>query len=439
MKMEASPRQRIERRASAPVERQKSTCLSRCSGGDLGPLDYDDVDPAATEEKSGTRADDAGAANHNAHQYPPLCPRRAPSRCTCPVIRFRKVIYITSSAPARITVTEPHHSHRVDGRQLESCSVLRRAIWPFNHIIVRGVLDDGGILNIAGDYIAHGIRHRAGELVTRELGHQSEIELQTKLQNEVEAERPTRLDKMLLSEQQEQGVIDLRPGEGATFLVRENRNLMIGRVRHLERYGIATELEPGRWTLSDRAQQVLKELDHRNEVINSIHRALTKNGLADERGISQFALHGEGSGEKIVGRVLTKGLAGDEMGERVYLVVDGIDGRVHHMEFKDPGRIEAVGRDMIVEAAPVVSGPRPADRNIASNAEEDNGIYRPSRHLERVRDSFERQGKDPESFVRSHIRRLEALRRAGHVERIDADNWKIPRDIVERGQAYDLN
>src|SRR5579863_4560172 len=71
---------------------------------------------------------------------------------------------------------------------------------------------------------------------TRELGHQSEIELQTKLQNEVEAERVTRLDKMLLSEQQEQGVIDLRPGEGATFLVRENRNLMISRVRHLERY-----------------------------------------------------------------------------------------------------------------------------------------------------------------------------------------------------------
>jgi hypothetical protein len=271
------------------------------------------------------------------------------------------------------------------------------------------------------------------------LGHQSEIELQAKLQNEVEAERLTRLDKMLLSEQRERGVIDLRPGEGATFLVRENRNLMIGRVRHLERYGVATELEPGRWALSDRAEQVLKDLDHRNEVINSIHRALTKNGLAEERGISQFALHGEGSGEKIVGRVLAKGLAGDEMGERVYLVIDGTDGRVHHMEFKDPARIEEVGRDMIVEAAPVVAGTRPADRNIAANAEEHNDIYRPSRHFARVRDSFERQGKDPEAFVRSHVRRLEALRRAGHVERIDADNWKVPKDIVERGQAYDLS
>jgi type IV secretory pathway VirD2 relaxase len=310
---------------------------------------------------------------------------------------------------------------------------------PHTHIIVRGELDDGRILNIAGDYIAHGVRHRASELVTRELGHQSEIELQTKLQNEVEAERVTRLDKMLLSEQQEQGVIDLRPGEGATFLVRENRNLMISRVRHLERYGIATELEAGRWSISDRAEQVLKDLDHRNEAINSIHRALTRNGLAEERGVGQFALHGEGLGEKIVGRVLTKGLAGDELDEGVYLVVDGIDGRVHHMELKESGRIEEVGQDMIVEATPVVSGPRPADRNIASNVWEDNGIYRPSRHLGRVRDSFERQGKDPEAFVRSHVRRLEALRRAGQVERIDADHWKVPKDIVARGQAYDLS
>jgi hypothetical protein len=127
------------------------------------------------------------------------------------------------------------------------------------------------------------------------------------------------------------------------------------------------------------------------------------------------------------------------MGERVYLVVDGIDGRVHHMEFKDPSRIEEVGRDMIVEAAPTVSGPRSADRNIAANAAEDDGAYRPSRHLERIRDSFERQGKDPEAFVRSHVRRLEALRRAGHAERIDADHWNVPKDIVERGQAYDFS
>jgi hypothetical protein len=52
---------------------------------------------------------------------------------------------------------------------------------------------------------------------------------------------------MLQTEQREQGIIDLRPGEGASYLVRENRGLMIGRVKHLERYGLANDVEPGRW------------------------------------------------------------------------------------------------------------------------------------------------------------------------------------------------
>jgi type IV secretory pathway VirD2 relaxase len=37
---------------------------------------------------------------------------------------------------------------------------------PHTHVIVRGLLDDSRILNIAGDYIAHGVRHRAQVLVT---------------------------------------------------------------------------------------------------------------------------------------------------------------------------------------------------------------------------------------------------------------------------------
>jgi hypothetical protein len=49
-------------------------------------------------------------------------------------------------------------------------------------------------------------------LVTLELGHQSEVE----------AERFTRLDKMLIAEQHDQGVIDLRPREGTSYLVRAN-------------------------------------------------------------------------------------------------------------------------------------------------------------------------------------------------------------------------
>ncbi|BDV38635.1 relaxase/mobilization nuclease domain-containing protein [Methylocystis bryophila] len=48
---------------------------------------------------------------------------------------------------------------------------------PHIHILLRGVMDDGRILNIAGDYIAHGIRERASEIVTLELGRQTEQEV----------------------------------------------------------------------------------------------------------------------------------------------------------------------------------------------------------------------------------------------------------------------
>jgi hypothetical protein len=38
-------------------------------------------------------------------------------------------------------------------------------------------------------------------------------------------------------------------------------------------------------------------------------------------------------------------------------------------------------------------------------AEDGAGIYKPSRHVELIRDGFERQGKDPEAFVRFHVQR----------------------------------
>jgi type IV secretory pathway VirD2 relaxase len=307
------------------------------------------------------------------------------------------------------------------------------------HIIVRGVTDGGKILNIAGDYIAHGTRHRASELVTRELGHQSELEIARKLTSEVDAERVTRLDRMLIAERSEDGIVDLRPGAGQSYLARENRHLLIGRAKHLERFGLTLEIEPGRWFVADRTKEILKALGERNDIIKTMHRALADHGLADFRGVDRYAIHGSGGSEKVIGRVVGKGLAGDEMGERIYLVIDGIDARVHHIGFSDPTRLDTVRTGMIVEAAPAVSGPRNSDRNIAMVANDGAGIYQPSWHVERIRDDFQRRGKDPDAFVRFHVRRLEALRRAGHVERIDADHWRIPGDIVDLGMSYDLS
>jgi hypothetical protein len=105
-------------------------------------------------------------------------------------------------------------------------------------------------------------------------------------------------------------------------------------------------------------------------------------------------------------------------------VIDGVDGRVHHIEM-DAARAEEIGQGMIVVAGSAPPGPRAADRNILDIAGQ-GGVYCPSEHLERARTAIDRIGGDPEAFIRSHVRRLEALRRAGHADRIDADHWRVP-------------
>ena len=313
--------------------------------------------------------------------------------------QFRFIV----SAEEGVQLSDPRASTRDLMRQMEA-DLGTRLDWiavdhhntghPHTHIIVRGVTDDGKTLNIAGDYIAHGIRERASEVVTLELGRQTEQEVSRSLEREVDAERFTRLDRMLIAEQQSRSEFaDLRPDRDMLDTMRQNRALLIQRARKLERMRLATEVEVGRWTVSPRAEPTLRELGERGDIIKTLHRALEREGLADARPFTSYMLHQEETTERIVGRVLDKGLGGDEMADRVRLVIDGADGR---------------------------------------------GLYRPSVHLERARAGIGRIGGDPEAFVRSHVRRLEALRRAGHAVRLDADHWRVPTDLVERGQAYDL-
>jgi type IV secretory pathway VirD2 relaxase len=310
---------------------------------------------------------------------------------------------------------------------------------PHTHVIVRGVLEDGRILNIAGDYIAHGVRHRAEALVTLELGQQSELEVAEKLRHEVEAERLTRLDRMLIAESQEKGIIDLRPDASDSYTVRANRALLIDRAKRLERYGLADEIDIARWTIRNDAEQALRALGERGDIIKTMHRALEDHGLADERGARDYITHGKSITEPVVGRVLAKGLAGDEMSDRLHLVIDGVDGHTHYVETADIHRLEDIQRGHIVSLDPIPqkAEPRASDINIRDLAANNDGIYRPSDHLEQARAKIEKIGGDPDAFIRSHVRRLEALRRAGHVKRIDADHWKIPNDLPERGMAYD--
>jgi hypothetical protein len=72
---EAAARQRLERRAVAPVERQKAAGLAGCRAGDRSALDHHNIDAAARQEIGDRRADDAAATDQYPHDCPPRCVR----------------------------------------------------------------------------------------------------------------------------------------------------------------------------------------------------------------------------------------------------------------------------------------------------------------------------------------------------------------------------
>jgi hypothetical protein len=65
-------------------------------------------------------------------------------------------------------------------------------------------------------------------------------------------------------------------------------------------------------------------------------------------------------------------------------------------------------------------GDRHSFRLIVAMTDTVDRMYRPSEHLAAVRDTHVVREGHEEGFVEAHIRRLEALRRAGIVERVDA-------------------
>ena len=81
-----------------------------------------------------------------------------------------------------------------------------------------------------------------------------------------------------------------------------------------------------------------------------------------------------------------------------------------------------------------VTGLRRVDRSITELSID--GMYDTKSALEHLERSAE-TGAPPAALVESQVRRLEALRRAGIVERLSEGHWVVPKDLPARGQEYD--
>lgn len=297
---------------------------------------------------------------------------------------------------------------------------------PHTHVVLRGVDDRGADLVIARDYIGHGFRLRACELATEWLGPQTELEMRERMTREVGQERWTGLDRKLseLARDDRRIVLDAEHG-AETDLFR--RRLLLGRLQALETMGLAGR-EGEAWRLAPDTEVALRAMGERGDIVRTMQRALG----TDTRPLE---IHAERApSAPIIGRIVAKGLV-DELQDKGFLVVDGIDGRAHYLALPAGARLEDFPKGGIVELSPATAGAKPADRTIARLAGAD-GIYRTERHLADA-DRGAQPGDDPKAFVEAHVRRLEALRRAGIVERLDDGLWRVPRDFLDRAAAHE--
>lgn len=214
------------------------------------------------------------------------------------------------------------------------------------HILIRGRADDRKDLVISRDYISRGFRARAEERVTLELGPRSEQEIRSTLEKEVEAERWTGLDQALRSAADEgAGIANLRPGSSDNDP--ELRRLMVGRAAKLERLGLAERVASGCWTFKPGIEGTLRDLSIRGDTIKTMHRAMV--GTGREPDVSGFALHGDDVADAVLGRLVARGLH-DELKGSAYAIVEGVDGRTHHLRFSDLEMTGDAPSGAIVEA-----------------------------------------------------------------------------------------
>lgn len=295
---------------------------------------------------------------------------------------------------------------------------------PHTHIVLRGKDGTGKDLIISRDYIAQGMRDRAAELATEWLGPRTELEIQQSLRREVDQERWTSLDRTLQREAQG-GLIHMnQPASDSSH--RQQRVLLIGRLQRLQHMGLAHESSPGVWAVQADAEQVLRTMGERGDIVRTMQRAMS--GMP--RDLAVFDA-GENA-RPVVGRVVAKGMA-DELYDRGYLVVDGTDGKAHYIALSAKVELERYPVGSVVEARGSAEI-RAADKNIAALAVD--GLYRTDHHLT-MATAQATPMRAPQEVVDAHVRRLEALRRAGIVERVAEGVWRVPKDLPERGRQYD--
>ena len=293
---------------------------------------------------------------------------------------------------------------------------------PHSHIMLRGKDDRGENLIIAREYIAHGFRERASAIVSLDLGPRTDLEIEERLRHDVSQERVTAIDRRLVRAMDADRMVS--SADRDPF----QQSLRAGRLKTLERLGLAEERGSGRWKLDDGLEDTLRRMGERGDIIRTMQRELS--ARLPDRAAADQVIEDSSKMPPIVGRVVARGLA-DELHDRHYLIVDGVDGRIHYIDIGKGDAVEPMPEDAIVRVVGSPRGLRQVDRTIAAVAASNDGKYTVDAHLR-----FDPSAS--EAFAETHVRRLEAMRQVMRsVEREPDGRWVVGPDHLERASAFE--
>jgi type IV secretory pathway VirD2 relaxase len=223
---------------------------------------------------------------------------------------------------------------------------------PHAHILIRGRRASGRDLVIPRDYVGYGFRARAQEVAQELLGDLSRADAERRVWRETEANRFTGFDRRLLQTADAERMVDDGVGLSDTWAA-----LSRGRLRHLERLGLATRVGR-RYRLDAELETQLRTLQIQKDVI----RTLNQRRLQGAKAVRELG------SERVRGRVVRSG-SHDELGASPYVVVRDREGVEHYARLRLGQSAPAVGQsvDLIRTERGVfalAAGRGPTDRSL---------------------------------------------------------------------------
>ena len=137
------------------------------------------------------------------------------------------------------------------------------------HLLVRGVREDGRMLEIEREYLTHGIRELSEKLIERELGPRLEREVLLARERVIERKQWTEIDRALKRRAGLDRVVSYEDFEARSEGARVRAEQEIERLQYLEKLGLARRIDERSWELSAEHEPELRRRQREHDIIKT--------------------------------------------------------------------------------------------------------------------------------------------------------------------------